>query len=222
MFDESKFPVAVRADLLAALRQSWTEIGRAGTWWAGAERVAIASLARNERLQRKSPPWQREAAAELAADLPEVAAATAKRIAADAHNLDGDWAEAQIAELGDAPYVEIASIVVVVAATDAFCEAMGVELVPFPEPQRGEPSRVRPEGVGDIGAWVPAIVDFEGPNVARALSLVPDGLRSFFRLVSTMYSYDDFREMVWADRPLPRPAVELLAARVSALNQCFY
>ena len=33
---------------------------------------------------------------------------------------------------------------------------------------------------------------------------------------------EDFGAMVWEDRPLSRPQVELVAARVSALNECFY
>ena len=36
-----------------------------------------------------------------------------------------------------------------------------------------------------------------------------------------MYAMKDFGELVW-DRPLMRPQVELVAARVSALNECFY
>jgi len=41
-------------------------------------------------------------------------------------------------------------------------------------------------------------------------------------LVFAMYSGHQFNEMVWADRALTRPQVELLAARTSALNECFY
>ena len=79
--------------------------------------------------------------------------------------------------------------------------------------------------MGDIGAWVPVqVVDWNHANVARALSLVPQGVRTFFRLVVAMYvgTGTDFTEMVWDHRPLARPQVELIAARVSALNQCFY
>ena len=79
--------------------------------------------------------------------------------------------------------------------------------------------------MGDIGAGVPVqAIDWQRANVARALSLVPEGVRTFFRMVAAMYSgtATDFNEMVWDHRPMSRPQVELLAARVSALNQCFY
>jgi hypothetical protein len=65
------------------------------------------------------------------------------------------------------------------------------------------------------------LAHFPGPNVGRALSLVPRDNQSFFALVGSMYALRDFQDLVW-DRPLSRPQVELVAARVSALNECFY
>ncbi len=224
-FDAGRFPVPVREDMATALRRSWADIGRPGTWWTGPERVAIAALARAERLQRNEPPWNRNRSQPLRAPLPEKAVEAARKIGADPTHLDREWAERAIAELGDAPYVELASVVVTTVAADAFCEAMGIEHEPLPEPEAGEPTRERPDGMGDIGAWVPVqVVDWNRANVARALSLVPEGVRTFFRMVVAMYSGTgtDFTEMVWDHRPLARPQVELIAARVSALNQCFY
>lgn len=42
-------PVPVRADLLEAHRQVWDKLAEPGTWWTGAERVAIAAETRNAR-----------------------------------------------------------------------------------------------------------------------------------------------------------------------------
>ena len=224
-FDDHRFPVPVRGDVATALRRSWAHIGRSGTWWAGPERVTIAALARAERIQRTQPPWSRDRSTPLPAPLPAKAVEAARMIGADPTHLDRDWAEGIIAELGDAPYVELVSVVVTTVAADAFCEAMGTGHEPLPEPEPGEPTRERPDGMGDIGAWVPVqVVDWNRANVARALSLVPEGVRTFFRMVAAMYSgtATDFERMVWDHRPLSRPQVELLAARVSALNQCFY
>ena len=224
-FDDHRFPVPVREDMATALRRSWADIGRPGAWWTGPERVATAALARAERRQRTEPPWSRDHSQPLPAPLPKQAVEAARKIGADPTHLDRDWAEGVISELGDAPYVELASVVVTTVAADAFCEAMGIEHEPLPEPEAGEPSRERPDGMGDIGAWVPVqVVDWNRANVARALSLVPEGVRTFFRMVVAMYSGTgtDFTEMVWDHRPLARPQVELIAARVSALNQCFY
>ena len=223
-FDAGRFPVPVREDMATALRRSWEDIGRPGTWWTGPERVAIAALARAERIQRNEPPWSRNRG-EPGTPLPAQAIEAARKIGADPTHLDRDWAKGTIAELGDAHYVELASVVVTTVAADAFCEAMGIDHEPLPEPEAGEPTGERPDGMGDIGAWVPVqVVDWRRANVARALSLVPEGVRTFFRMVAAMYSgtATDFEKMVWDHRPLARPQVELLAARVSALNQCFY
>ncbi len=223
-FDGSRFPVPVREDIVTALRRSWADIGRPGTWWTGPERVAIAALGRAERIQRNEPPWSR-GRDEPSASLPEKAIEAARKIGADPTHLDREWAEGIIAKLGDARYVEVASVVVTTVAADAFCEAMGMQHETLPEAEAGEPTRERPDNMGDIGAWVPVqVIDWQRANVARALSLVPEGVRTFFRMVAAMYSgtATDFEEMVWDHRPLARPQVELLAARVSALNQCFY
>ena len=40
-------PVPVRDDLLAAHRRAWQRLARAGNWWTGAERVAIAAEVRH-------------------------------------------------------------------------------------------------------------------------------------------------------------------------------
>ena len=63
---------------------------------------------------------------------------------------------------------------------------------------------------------------FPRPNVGRAMSLAPNENATFFGLVGSMYAISDFAELVWKDRPLSRPQVELVAARVSAINECFY
>ena len=120
-----------------------------------------------------------------------------------------------------AAYVELVSAAVFATIADAFAEALGAEFEEFPEPQPGEPDRARPESVGEAGAWVPMTVPWAGPNVGRALSLAPGDHLAFMNLVSAMYSLGDFTKLVW-ERPLSRPQVELVASRVSAVNECFY
>ena len=92
---------------------------------------------------------------------------------------------------------------------------------PVAEPEAGEPSRIEAQNVGEAGAWVDMTVPYQGANVARALSLVPNDQAAFMGLVGTMYAFTDFAQLIW-DRPLTRPQVELVAARVSAVNECFY
>ena len=218
-FDYPEF--GIRDDILQTQRGLWERLAGAGTWWTGAERIAIARQVRAARPHRAEPPWLRPA---LGRDelLSPPAVAAIWRIAIDAHRLDDKWCREVIAELGDAPYVELVSIVVCVTAIDMFADALGVELEPLPAPVSGQPSRKRPDGVGEEGAWVPVSTPWQGPNVGRALSLVPEDNATFMGLALSMYAGTQFAELVWKDRPLSRPQVELVAARVSAVNECFY
>ena len=62
------------------------------------------------------------------------------------------------------------------------------------------------------------------PNVLSAMSLVPDAVRMLFRLSGVQYltlpGFMRFGDL--PGRALTRSQVELVAARVSALNDCFY
>jgi hypothetical protein len=59
-------------------------------------------------------------------------------------------------------------------------------------------------------------------NVIRALSLVPDAVRDIKLLAEVQYvPLDDFEDPTLR-RTLSRPQMELIAARVSAVNECFY
>jgi hypothetical protein len=118
----------------------------------------------------------------------------------------------------------LVAVVVVLMPVDLFCVLLDRPLQDFPNPVPGEPSQMIPSGLGEGGAFVPWQVDgWVGPNVARALSYVPDDNKTRMDLVSSMYAGgEDFVSLVWEHRALTRPQVELLAARTSALNECFY
>lgn len=215
-------PHPVREDVVAAQRAVWEALARPGSRWTGAERVALAEQVRESRRRRMDPPWLREG---LPDDdgLPKAAIEAARAIAADAHKIDRAWAGQKVESLGDAGYVEIAALAASLCAIDTFADALGVAYEPLPEPFAGEPDGERnPEAV-DAGAYVPLHEPWQGPNVARALSLVPGQNAMFFGLVASMYGGPQgFFELVWRDGPLSRPQAELLAARVSSVNECFY
>ncbi|MEN8158713.1 MAG: hypothetical protein ABFS41_01430 [Myxococcota bacterium] len=220
-FDYEGFPV--RDEIRQLHAGSWEGIARAGSHWSGAERVEIARQARAARAARGEPPWLRTRLPDADGRLPADAVDAARTIAADAHRIDAAWAAKKIAALGDAAYVELASVVVTVTAIDAFGEALGTAHAALPEPEPGAPDGARLEDAADAGAYVPMLDPFVGPNVGRALSLVPEANRLFMQNVMAMYGTrgGGFFDMVW-DGPLARPQAELLAARVSALNECFY
>ena len=61
-------------------------------------------------------------------------------------------------------------------------------------------------------------------NVVRALTLVPDALRDWRNLGNAQYlSFAGMQNFVQdPDRSINRMQTELIAGRVSAVNECFY
>jgi hypothetical protein len=222
-FDYEASGLTVREEITLAHRASWERIANAGSHWTGAERVEIARQARAARAARSEPAWLREGLPDAARRLPDTAVEAARTIAADAHKIDAGWARETITAIGDAAYVELGSIVATVSAIDAFSEGLGCDHEPLPDPLPGEPDGDRLAEAAEAGAHVPMMVPWQGPNVVRALSLVPSANSLFMQNVMTMYGDErgGFYDLVW-DGPLSRPQAELLAARVSALNECFY
>lgn len=216
-------PKPIRETLPQIHRAVWERIASPGAWWTGEQRVAIAAEVRATRPLRGEPPWLRNQPTPAAdGPLPETAVLAVRRIAIEAHQLDARWCHAIVAEIGDAAYTELAAVTVCTTAIDTFAEALGVALEPLPQPKPGDVTRQRPENAADVGAFVPLIEPWAGPNVGRALGLAPDDNAIFMALVGSMYAMADFVKLVWEDRALARPQVELVAARVSAVNECFY
>jgi hypothetical protein len=237
-------PVPVRVDLVAAQSRAWERLARPGSWWTGAERVAIAAELRHAAgcaLCRR----RREALSPLAVAgqhdslgaLPEAAVEAIHQVANDPGRLSRVWFEKLLAAgLGDAPYVELLGVVVTVLSIDRFARALGLSPRPLPEPRPGEPARRRPAGAQAGEAWVPMIPAAAAtgpeadlyprvpkvPNVVRALSLVPDEVRGLLDLSAAHYLSPAQMMDLSAGRALDRLQIELLAGRVSALNECFY
>src|SRR5262249_12688952 len=114
---------------------------------------------------------------------------------------------------------------------------LGLDALPLPRPQVGAPSRYRPAAAKPGGAWVPWIEPTDlsdaeadlypsgrpAANIMTAMSLVPDEVRSFSGLVSHQYMPPlAMRDFSREYRAIGHSQIELLAARVSALNQCLY
>jgi hypothetical protein len=238
-------PVAVREDLVEAHRRAWRRIAEPGTWWTGEQRVAIAAETRNARScslcrERKQAltPNAVEGEHQNLGELPAALVDVIHRVRTDPGRLSKSWFE-QVAAAGvdDAQYVETLAVVVTLTSIDFFCRAIGVAPHPLPAPVAGEPERHRPQGARLEGAWVPMIAhenatgaeaDLYGkhryPNVGRALSLVPEEVRGLVDLMTAQYM-PVFRVGSTSRDPgraIDRAQMELIAGRVSALNECFY
>lgn len=200
-----------------------------GDWLTGAQRLEAWEHARDSatneldaaRLESISPnavEGTHPAGLHLSAEAVEVV----HRVASDPGRLTRSWADDMIAALGEESYTELVGVTAISMTLDRFADAMGAPRAEVLDPNEGDPSRVRPSGVGDIGAWVSQDLDDARANVSRALSLVPAANESWRSLVDSHYSRGlEFFSLEW-DRALSRPQVELLAARTTALNECFY
>jgi len=236
-------PFAVRGDLRAAHERAWRRLAGPGSWWTGAERVAMAAQVRAARdcelcAERKRALSPGAVAGEHAAvcELPAAAVEVIHRVCSDPARLSRAWFEGVMAAgLDDARYVEIIGTVVTLVSIDSFCRGIGVAPHPLPAPVVGAPSRYRPPGAQRESAWVPMIpwrrpggseADlYDGKptgNVIRAMSLVPDEVRTLMDLSAAHYLAPDAMLDLRAGRSLDRTQIELLAGRVSALNECFY
>ncbi len=236
--------VPVRDDLVASHRRAWERLARPGAWWSGSERVAIADEVRNaarcpfcrDRKAALSPHAVSGQHASLGA-LSDAAVEVIHQVTADPARVSRAWFEkCQAGGISDAHYVEMIGVIVTVVSIDSFCRGIGVSPRPLPETESGEPTRRRPSTARPEGAWVPMIpasgargdeADLwrrgRTGNVIRALSLVPDEVRGLKDLSATHYlTMDEMMDLRRGKGSLDRPQIELIAGRVSALNECFY
>jgi len=236
----------VRDDIVASQDRAWQALARPGTWWTGAERVAIAREARAARActfcaERKQAlsPYAVTGTHQPVGDISPAVTEAVHRIVTDPGRLSRRWYDDGVeGGLDDARFVELLSIVCTVEIVDSFARTIGGTAPAFPEPQPGEPSRERAAAACDEGAWVPTIPTAVGqrpeiglyepdafmPNVGRGLSLVPDETRRAQDLMLAHYMpyHTVITNFLPAGRALDRMQIELVAGRVSAKNDCFY
>jgi len=235
--------IPVRRDLAEAHARTWKRLAEPGAHWSGAERVAIAAEVRCAARCKVCAERRRSlTGATLSAPhdtlgvLKPAAVDVIHRVTTDPRRLTRSWFDKTCASgLSDGEYVELIGVVVSVISIDAFCRGIEVEPPPLPEPQPGKPSGYRPATAQLNGAWVPMIpaqgaVGAEADlwprgrtgNVVRALSLVPDEVRTLKELGGAHYMpFEKMADLRFA-RSLDRRQIELVAGRVSALRECFY
>lgn len=238
----SAAPVPVRDDFAAAHSRFWQRLAAPGTWWTGAERVAMAAEVR--QAQHCALCQARKAALPPAAGqhdhlglLSDAAVEVIHRVVTDPGRLSRQWFQGILATgMSAEQYVEIIGTLAALVSIDSFCRGIGVPLHPLPAPQPGAPSRYRPPGAVQEEAWVPMIpvaratgaeADLYGGqavgNVVRALSLVPDEVRTLYDLSAVHYlPMEQVRDPGAATGALNRMQMELIAGRVAALRRCFY
>ncbi len=244
-FNYSSAPYAIRDDIPIAYDEYWQRLSAPGSWWTGAERVAIAEEVRTALVcefcqERKTALSPNSVTGEhhSTTTLPKLAVDAVHRIITDQTRITQLYVDSLVeGGISKEQYVELAGIAVTVFSIDEFNRALGIEVESLPDPLPGEPSGYRPERAAEGTGFVPMLprdgaVDAEADlwpngfsaNVLRAFSSVPDAVRHWMGVAGAQYlsmrGMANFGQQ--EDRSINRMQMELVAGRVSAVNECFY
>ena len=221
-YSRAALPVGRRTS--AAHNNTLRAIAAPGAWWSGPERLAIVREARAapacslcRRRARSSFATIGGIEHDSSNDLPPEVVEAIHGMRNDSGHLTRRWFDHIIAAgMRPEAYVELVAIVASSVVIDTFAQGVGLGLPDLPPAQPGTPTPESSKDVVDAGAWVP--IAREGRfNIIRSLAMVPSARDLFFGAFDT--SYYRAPETRFA---LTRPQVELVASRVSAMNECFY
>ena len=223
----------LRDDLTQAHAVTWDRIGAAGDFFAGAERIEMVRAAREaldcplcaarkSALSPNAVSGAHGGSAELAAPIVELI----HRLVTDPGRLTRSWFDGVLASgVNRQAYVEVVSVVTSSVIIDTLHRALGLERPALPAPQPGEPRGEYNRQAVDAGAWLPildapSVMGSAGlpqvPNIVRALGLVPSAVELFFGTFRPHYALQAI------PLSISQTQAEFVAARVSAINECFY
>ncbi len=203
-------PLPLNKGYIDGLNNEWRHLASPGTWWTGAERVAIAAVARAAREHQRQPP----------VELPTPAIEAAKRLSAEPH-IDADWVNQLTAGgLMVEAYVELLGIVARLNAVDSFMFGIATDAPqPLPNPIAGDPSHRRVDAAAPNGGLVPTVGKASAPNALSAVQAETDAMLDLHGVL-----YLSIEEMgdLEITKSLTRAQMEFVAARTSLLNDCFF
>lgn len=217
--------------LKAAHAAALETIARPGPSWTGQERLEMAAVARASlgcslcaERQAALSPNAHDGTHDGPTGLHPRVVDAVHRIRTDPARLTRRFFDEITAILDPAAYVEMVSVVTTSVIIDTLHRALGLPLPALPDPVPGEPTGDAPGDTVDEGAWVPItrIPDHDGDgaprvwNIARAMGLVPAAVSLFFSTFRPHYALQDI------PLSISQSQAEFVAARVSAMNECFY
>lgn len=196
--------------IAAAIDREWDRLAAPGTWLDGHQRVSVAAQARSAD----------HSGAVDTPTLTDPMVAAARQLSAAAMSTRAEWVQGLYdAGLDPLEYVEILGIVARLSAVDTYLRGIGAAERQLPAPQPGEPTRQVAVGAGFNGGWAPTVGEAGAPSSLSAVPAESDALfdihGAFYLSLTEMASMDIVKE-------LTRPQMELVAARTSLLNDCFY
>ena len=240
----------MRDDLAKAHSVIWASLGAPGDGWSGAERSAIVAETRAAtscalcRARKDAvSPYAVEGTHDVASDLDPAHVEVVHRITSDPQRLSekllDDWLASGRGH-SEAAYVGMLGVIVLALAIDMAHRTMGAPPLSLPPAKEGQAKKGRPNRRSaaereDIGAWV-SVQAAKSPelrrilagalrvsNVGRALSLAPQAWERQVQLIAAQYvALASVPSTASSGRAITRAQMELVAGRVSALNECFY
>lgn len=205
----SDFPIP--SYMVEGIDRARNNFAAAGARWSGVERIEIANIARAARAGRSRPD---NVVGERASEMTET-------IASNAHAITQQTVDAFVADLGRGPeaFVEMIGVVARLVAIDTFATGIGADLVSLPEPTTDAANGDTDGRARKRSAFVPTV---GAAGATSALSAVASEDRAQEDLHGSLYL--SYREMgdVHIVKGLPRWQLELIAARTSLINHCFF
>lgn len=194
----------------SGVKRAIDNIGSAGPSWTAADRVAIATSARRASMgSNEGTQGQHEIPLGVAADI-------AARVATAAHEVDISDVDAF-----DQPeaFVELVGVAARTTAIDTFCRGIGRPTPALVATDEHPPTGRVHSGAKRRSAYVPTV----GPaGATTALSAVPAEDAAQEDLHGALYlTYAEMGDLHIV-KGLPRWQLELVAARTSLINRCFF
>lgn len=191
------------------LDQQYTRLSAPGTWWSGEQRIAIVATMRQAQ----------QGDFETSLCLGEAVSGFIHKTAVTAHEIDEDYVKAAQQFMTPLQLVELTAIVAQFSALDTFLHGAGFSLRSLPEPIEGEPTRIEVKGAKLMRGWFPTRGTAGAPN---CFSAVADEHKALHDIHSVIYLTMEEMADLNVVKDLHRSQIELLAARTSNYNDCFY
>ena len=202
--------------LAATIDRARSHIASPGSFFTGAERVAVALIARAARHGNDRPNTM----------LSPVVVETVETFAVDAHTITAEWVdEREAAGIPREAYVELLAITCFAVVLDTFEFAVGAlgageGLRALPDPLTGDPTGAIDDTAAIEGGWVPTVGPAWPPT---GFSAIPAEHRMMHTLHRELYiSVPKMGDLDLVRDGLARDQMELVAARTSLVNDCFF
>jgi hypothetical protein len=199
------------------VRRTLESVVAPGATLTGEQRRGLALRA---RAARASDPAGHSGGDRGRASVADPLGHMAERFAVDAASIRWAWVE-ELERSGVPPttYVETLGLVARLIAVDTFCVAVGIGPVDLPAARPGPPTGEIDDAAGLDGGWVPTVGRAYPPT---ALTLIPAEQRGMDDVHAAFYMAIPEMANLDLQRGLHRTQMELVAARTSLLNECFF